>query len=221
MFWSSLLPTTQKGMKQFLGLANYFRDHVKDHSKVVQPLQDMVSDYRKSKALQWTPELTTLFNDVKDRVGNCPELFFMDDSLPVYLHTDASDYGIGAYLFQLEPSGKERPIAFISKSLTKERLRWSVLEKEAYAIFYAINKLEYLIRDRYFLLRTDHKNLTYINQESSPKVRRWKLAIQEYNFDIEHIAGEENVVADALSRLCAHTEDRWGTTLPTRRVPDP
>ena len=200
-------PTTHKGMKQFLGLANYFRDHVKDHSMIVQPLQDMVSDYKKNKALQWTPELTALFNDVKDRVGNCPELFFMNDSLPVYLHTDASDYGIGAYLFQLEPSGKEKPIAFISKSLTKERLRWSVPEKEAYAIFYAFQKLEYLIRDRYFLLRTDHKNLTYINQESSPKVRRWKLAIQEYNFDIEHIAGEANIVADALSRLCAHTED--------------
>jgi len=200
-------PTTHKDMKQFLGLANYFRDHVKDHSILVQPLQDMVSDYKKHKALQWTPELTALYHEVKDRVGNCPELFFMDDDLPVYLHTDASDYGIGAYLFQLEPSGKERPIAFISKSLTKERLRWSVPEKEAYAIFYAFQKLEYLVRDRYFVLRTDHKNLTYINQESSPKVRRWKLAIQEYNFDIEHIAGEDNVVADAMSRLCAHTED--------------
>ena len=160
---------------------------------------------RRIKKLDWTPEFTQRFEEVKDKVGNCPQLFFMDDNLPVYLHTDASDYGIGAYLFQLEESGKERPIAFISKSLAQERLRWSVPEKEAFAIFYAFQKLEYLIRDRYFVLRTDHKNLTYINQEGSAKVRRWKLAIQEYNFDIEHIAGEKNVVADAFSRLCAHT----------------
>ena len=52
------------------------------------------------------------------------------------------------------------------------------------------------------MLRTDHKNLVYINQEGSQKVRRWKLAIQEYNFDIEHIPGEENIAADAFSRLC-------------------
>jgi len=141
-------------------------------------------------------------------VGECPALTFMREDLPVYLHTDASDYGIGAYLFQKSPTDNvELPVAFISKSLTKERLRWSVPEKEAFAIFYAFQKLEYLIRDVYFILRTDHKNLTYINEEGSPKVRRWKLAIQEYNFDIEYIKGEDNVVADALSRLCAHASD--------------
>ena len=74
--------------------------------------------------------------------------------------------------------------------------------KEAYVIVYAFQKLEYVLRDMHFTLRTDHKNFLYINEDGSAKVRRWKLAIQEYNFDIEHIAGEENVAADAFSRLC-------------------
>ena len=116
---------------------------------------------------------------------------------PIFLHTDASDYGIGAYLFQLK-NGIEYPIAFISKALKKEQLRWSTPEKEAYAIYYAFVKLEYLIRDVHFTLRTDHKNLTYINLENTGKVKRWKLAIQEYDFDIEHIPGHLNVVADAF-----------------------
>jgi hypothetical protein len=202
------LPTTHKGMKQFLGLANYFRDNVQNHSMLVKPLQDMVEGYSKNRPLKWTPELIDVFNEVRIKVGECPALSFMREDLPVFLHTDASDYGIGAYLFQKSPTEDvELPVAFISKSLTKERLRWSVPEKEAYAIFYAFQKLEYLIRDVYFILCTDHKNLTYINEEGSPKVRRWKLAIQEYNFDIEYIKGEDNVVADALSRLCAHTSD--------------
>ncbi len=105
-------------------------------------------------------------------------------------------------MFQVNTEGKELPIAFLSKSLTKERLNWSVPEKEAFAIVYAFQKLEYILRDSKFTLRTDHKNLIYINQEGSAKVKRWKLAIQEYNFDIEHIAGEDNVAADAFSRLC-------------------
>jgi hypothetical protein len=199
------LPTTHKVMKSFLGLANYFRDHVKDHSTLVKPLQDMVGNYKKNQQLKWTPELTARFDEVKKVVGGCPKLFFMDENLPIFLHTDASDYGMGAYCFQQEQGGPERPIAFISQSFTRERLRWSVPEKEAYIIYYAFQKLEYLLRDVYFVLRTDHKNLTYINSEGSAKVRRWKMAIQEFNFDIEHIAGVDNIVADALSRLCAHT----------------
>ena len=87
-------------------------------------------------------------------------------------------------------------------------MRWSVPEKEAYAIVYAFQKLQYVLRDMHFTLRTDHKNLLYINEDGSAKVRRWKLAIQEYNFDIEHIAGEEkNVAADAFSRLCERHPD--------------
>ena len=74
------------------------------------------------------------------------------------------------------PEGKELPIAFLSKSLTAERLRWSVPEKEACAIVYAFQQLECVLRDMHFTLRTDHKNLLYINEDGSAKVRRWKLA---------------------------------------------
>ena len=84
----------------------------------------MLEGYSKNKALSWTPELIAVFHDVRKQVGECPALTFMRDDLPVYLHTDASDYGIGAYLFQKSPTDNvELPVAFISKSLTKERLR--------------------------------------------------------------------------------------------------
>ena len=175
---------------------------MKNHSLLTQPLQNMVTNYSKNKPLQWTDELIERYHLVRKTVAECPQLHFIDEKLPLFLHTDASDYGIGAYLFQQTADGKELPLAFLSKSLTAERLRWSVPEKEAYAIVFAFEKLEYILRDTYFVLRTDHKNLTYINQEGSQKVRRWKLAIQEYNFDIEHIPGEENIAADAFSRLC-------------------
>ena len=59
-----------------------------------------------------------------------------------------------------------------------------------------------ILRDARFTLQTDHKNLTYINFEGTAKVRRWKLLIQEYDFSIEFIKGEDNVIADAFSRLC-------------------
>ena len=124
----------------------------------------------------------------------------------MYLHTDASEYGLGAYLFQIVTVNGvqiERPVEFISKAFTPTQLRWSIPEKEAYAIFYAVRKLDHLLRDIYFVLRTDHKNLVYLNEkDASAKIKRWKLLIQEYNFDIERIAGTLNIIADAFSRLC-------------------
>ena len=99
--------------------------------------------------------------------------------------------------------GVEQPIIFISKSFTAEQRRWSTPEKEAYAIFYALRKLEYLLRDVFFVLETDHKNLIYLNEkDSSAKVKRWKLLIQEFNFHIKHIPGVKNIPADGFSRLC-------------------
>jgi hypothetical protein len=138
-------------------------------------------------------------------VGNCPTLFFADHTSPIFLQTDASEFGIGAYLFQVV-DGVERPVAFLSKSLNKVQRKWAIPDKEAYAIFYSLKKWDHLLRDVKFTLQTDHENLTYINFEGTPKVRRWKLLIQEYDFILDFIKGEKNIVADAGSRLCENID---------------
>ena len=94
----------------------------------------------------------------------------------IYLLTDARDYGIGGYLYHLV-DGKELPIAFINKSLTGAQLRWITIQKEAYAFFYSITHLSYLLRDRMFHLKTEHKNLTFIGDSANAMVVRWKLAL--------------------------------------------
>ena len=114
--------------------------------------------------------------------------------------TDASDYGIGGYLYQLV-DGNELPIAFVSKSLTGAQLRRITIQKKAYAFYYYITNLSYLLRDRKFHLKTDHKNITFIGDSANAMVVRWKLSLMQYDFDIEHISGVKNVVADYLSRL--------------------
>jgi transposase InsO family protein len=220
-------PVRMKEMLQFLGLVNYFRDHVSDMTERMKPLRELVKNYDKRKVLQWTAESETAFFSARDEIGSCPALFFVDESAPIIVMTDASDYGIGTYVYQLIDN-KEHPIIFISKSLQGAQLNWSTVEKEAYAIFYALTKNMHLLRDQKFVLQTDHKNLTYINMEGSPKVKRWKLAIQEFDFDLEHIAGVKNPIADAFSRLCANEgklKDSEGGFLcnfgdPKVRIPD-
>jgi hypothetical protein len=96
----------------------------------------------------------------------------------------------------------ELPVGFISKTLNKQEKKWHIYDKEAYSIFYALRKWDQLLRDTHFTLFTDHKNLTYLDKDPSARVQRWRMAVQQYSFDVAFLTSEENHVADAFSRLC-------------------
>jgi hypothetical protein len=210
-------PETKKQIKSFLGLANYFRDHIKDHSNRAQPLQDFVNGYDKRQArhkITWTPESIAAFEDLRQAIDECPKLWFLDDFSPIFLQTDASDYGIGAYLYQKvtqnDGSITEHPVGFISKSIGSEHQKWDTPMKEGFAIFYALRKWEYLLRDREFTILTDHKNLTQLraDNDNNKMVKRWFACYQD--FDIKEwifVKGKDNSVPDDFSRLCVEEED--------------
>ena len=191
-----------KDLKSFLGVAVYFIDHIRNYATLVHPLHKMLKDYNKNRKLIWTPEAILAFETVKEEINLCTTLYFIDDVSPILLYTDASDYGIGAYLCQVI-EGKEVPIAFVSHGLSEQEIRWSTIEKECYAIVYALEKLDYLLSNRTFTIKTDHKNLTYIDADKNPKVKRWKIAIQGY----EYLKGPTTVIADPFSRLVNTNND--------------
>ena len=199
-------PVNQQELKKFLGLANYLRDHIRNHSSIVAPLNHLLREYSPKKGLAWTEVANTAFEEIRSAIMALPKLYFIDEKAPIFLHTDASKYGIGAYLFQVI-DGQEQPIAFVSKAFVGPQLNWSTPEQEMFAIFFALRKFDYLLRDVQFTLRTDHKNLTLTHADTNAKVVRWKLLLQEYNFTVTHIKGEDNVVADAFSRICTFRED--------------
>ena len=206
-------PETKKAMKSFIGLANYFRDHIANHSNRVQKLQDTVAGYHKRQAnhkIKWDADTESAFEDIRSAIDNCPKLWFLDDFSPIYLQTDASDYGIGAYLYQKvaqeDGSTLEYPVGFISKSIASAHTSWDTPMKEGYAIFYALKKWEYLLRDREFTIQTDHKNLTQLqsdNYMTNKMVKRWFMTFQEYDIlSWDYREGVDNEIPDTLSRLC-------------------
>ena len=110
-------------MKSFLGLASYFRDHVRNFTELAQPLRDMMEG-KQRQTLHWTEQQKGAFRKMQDAIINCTQNRFMEPGHPIFVQTDASNYGVGAYLFQLV-AGEERPISFISKSLNKTERKWS------------------------------------------------------------------------------------------------
>jgi transposase InsO family protein len=193
-------PTTPSKLRSLNGLANYFAPFIKDYSRHMKPLTSRVNDTR----LVWTEPMNTAFEWLMAEVKSLGILNFMRDDLPLILRTDASDDGVGAVLFQREKraDGKvvELPLAFMSKAFNDTEKKWSTYEQEAYAVFHGILKLQYFLKGRRFTVETDHKNLLYMANSETPKVIRWRLRLLEFDFDVLHIPGVENDVADALSR---------------------
>ena len=88
-------------LRSLLGLANYFRGFVPNHSLIVKPLQDMIDHKgKKNSPLVWTQGSSDAFQAIRKAISHCPLMHFLDDSdAPIRLYTDASDYGIGGVLF--------------------------------------------------------------------------------------------------------------------------
>ena len=130
-------------------------------------------------------------------------LYVFDVGKPFNLYCDSSDFAVGAVLTQMDDKGIERPVSFISQKLTDTQRRWATVEKEAYAIVWALNKLKEIIIGSKVHIFTDHNPLTYLTESmsKSAKLVRWALALQTFDVEVHYKKGRLNVVADCLSRL--------------------
>jgi phospholipid-translocating ATPase len=155
------------------------------------------------KKLDWTPEHTEQFERIKDMVDNRPKLHFIDPEGEVIVCTDASEYGVGAYISQIV-DGQEQPVAFMSKALSATEQRWTTIEQEAYGCYFGILTFETKLRGKRFTLETDHRNLIWMEKSVVPKIIRWVLYMKSFDFQVRHVAGRLNNVADHLSRYFLH-----------------
>ena len=100
-------------LKSLIRLVNYFRNDIRSHSQHLKPLQDLLAQsFRQGNSkliLIWSQQAENSFIQIKDYVHSCPLFFLLNETAPIFLHTDASDYAIGAYLFQVVEE-KKQPI---------------------------------------------------------------------------------------------------------------
>jgi hypothetical protein len=189
-------PTSGPKMRSFLAIAGYHRRYVRDFAIVTKCLAALTE---KSVRWHWTATHQKAFDAVKQGIMDAPILSHVGPG-PLFLATDACDIGCGGYLYQLDESGVELVVAYISYAFNAVERRWSTIEQEAFGIYYCVLKLEMFLSGRHFIVKTDHKNLLHMMQSVVPKVIRWRLRLQEFDFVVEHVAGVNNVVPDSLSR---------------------
>lgn len=195
-----LIPKTQKQIKQFLGLTGYYRKMIHNYAKISKPLTlALTKDYQINVR---DPEYVAAFENLKSMLCNSPILQLPDFNKIFFVTTDASQYAIGAVLSQ-NFDGNDLPITFASRTLNKHEENLSVIEKELLAIVYACKYFRPYLYGRKFIIQTDHKPLQWLQsiKEPNSKLLRWRLLLEEFDYDIRYVKGKTNTVADALSRI--------------------
>ncbi len=194
-------PTTQSGLRSFLGMATYCSKFIANFSDLTQPLRELT---RKNVPFQWTQQHNQAFAAVKSALTSSKVMSYFDQSKHTELVTDASPHGLSALLSQYTPGKSDRKVvAYVSRALSDVERRYSQTEKEALAIVWAMEKLHLYLSGGHFTLLTDCKPIEMIlnNPTSKPPARiaRWYLRVQDFDFTVKHINGNENP-SDFLSR---------------------
>ena len=179
-------------------MCSYYRRFIPNFSKIAEPIIDLTKKYAHFK---WTDVHQKAFDFIKESLTSVPLLAYPDPNVPYTLYTDASDTCIGSCLTQT-CEGEEKPIYYLSHKLSRSQCKWSTVEKEAYAIHFSLQKLDYYLHNAEFVIKTDHKPLKYLLESpmQNRKIQLWALSMAGYNCKIEYIEGTTNTCADLLSR---------------------
>lgn len=192
-------PTNAKEIKSFLGLVGYYRRFIQDFSKKAKPLTNLL---KQNQQFSWSDLCQDSFSYFKNILTNEPLLQYPNFSIPFIITTDASNFAIGAILSQGK-IGSDLPIAYASRTLNKAETNYNTTEKELLAIVWATKQFRPYLYGRKFTIVTDHRPLTWLFGVKDPGSRlvRWRLQLEEFDYEVVYKPGTQNTNSDALSRI--------------------
>ena len=191
-------PTNVELLRTFLGISGYYRKFVPNYSDICKPLYELT---KSQTDFIWTQRHQQAFEQIKSILTSYPILAHPNYDYPFVIQTDASEHGLGAVLTQYI-DGQEYVIMYISRVLQPCEKKWSIREKEALAILWAIQSFRSYVIGLRFKVETDHESLQWLLKATKPAwLVRWALELAEYDFEIVYRRGKANANADALSRM--------------------
>lgn len=231
-------PSTQKKIQRYLGILTYFRKFIPNASELIWPIKRI-----NKRSFKWheQPGAEEAYQKIfQILITRGPFLAFPVKDVVIQLATDASDHGIGATLFQIV-NDKPQYLGFHSRALKDAEKRYTIPKKELISIVYHIKYYRDLLWGKPFILWTDSEALTKMMRENSKKkpnatIAAWLAELSEYDFEVRHISGKENVLPDLASRVQSvqvidHKDDEidqllrkihaighWGTSLMVEHV---
>ena len=203
------IPRTKTEMQSFLGFANYYREFVPWHAKLVAPLHAVTG---LNVTFAWGPEQRKAFNEIEKALIAATVLAQPDSEGEFVLDTDASSVAISGILHQWQghPGQRRlRPIVYGSKKLTITQAKYGAPKLEMYAAYHFIVKNHSYLCPRKFTLRVDNQALSWLKTSSTDQalLGRWIMTLDKYHFRVEHHPRTQHRNADGLSKRT--NEHRW------------
>ncbi|GJX53967.1 putative reverse transcriptase domain-containing protein, partial [Tanacetum coccineum] len=190
--WAS--PKTPTEIRQFLGLAGYYRRFIEGFSKIARPMTKLT---QKSVKFEWGEKAEAAFQLLKQKLCSAPILALPEGSENFVVYCDASHKGLGAVLMQ-----REKVIAYASRQLKVHEKNYTTHDLELGAVVFALKMWRHYLYGTKCVVFTDHKSLQHIldQKELNMRQRRWLELLSDYDCEIRCHPGKANVVTDALSR---------------------
>ncbi|GJR77934.1 putative reverse transcriptase domain-containing protein [Tanacetum coccineum] len=190
--WAS--PKTPTEIRQFLGLAGYYRRFIEGFSKIAKPMTKLT---QKGIKFDWGEKEENAFQLIKQKLCSAPILALPEGSEGFVVYCDASHKGLGAVLMQ-----REKVIAYASRQLKVHEKNYTTHDLELGSVVFALKIWRHYLYGTRCTVFTDHKSLQHIldQKELNMRQRRWLELLSDYDCDIRYHPGKANVVADALSR---------------------
>lgn len=204
-------------LRQFLGIViNLYRQFLPNAARVQALLNSLQSSNKKRDKTPiiwiWTDEARNSFKECNHLLPNSAILAHPSKDKKLSMMVDACDTAIGAVVVQQLTEDGWQPLSFLSRNLKLAEQKYSAYDRELLAAYSAVKHFRHYIEGRLFTLFTDHKPLTFAfaqkPENSSPRQLRHLDLLGQYTTDIQHVAGKNNLVADALSRIVAICFDR-------------
>ena len=196
-------PSDVTELKRFLGLCSFLSKFLPHFATIARPLNDLLSS---NAEWVWGHPQQAAFQDLKNALTSAPCLALYNSNRKTIISADASSFGLGAVLLQVQEDGSKRPVAYASRTLNPAEAKWAQIEKEALALAWACERFADFIWGLQITLETDHKPLVTILggtkdlDSLTPRLQRIRLRLLRYCYEIIHIPGKHLAIADALSR---------------------
>lgn len=194
-------PIDIKGVRSFLGFANFYRGFVKDFARISIPLLNLT---KKGTPFIWREQHQEAFDELKRLFVTAPVLAMWNENRVTIMESDSSGWAIGGCLSQYDDKGCLRPVAYYSSKLAPVECNYDIHDKELLGIIKCLKEWrgELMGLQKPFRILTDHNNLKYFmtSQKLTERQVRWSQFLSQFNFQLSFRPGRLGQRPDALSR---------------------
>ena len=194
-------PNTPKKAKSILCTLSYYRHYIPRFAELSKPLLDVANVH--PKQFQWTEDLEKCLRTLIQTFIENAKLYLPDPAKTFYVQTDASQYCASGRVFQKNEAGEEQIISAFSRTFTRTERAYGILKKEVLSLLYTLKSMDFFLRfANQLVILVDAKSIIYLRmcKDSEGILMRFSLELSKYPAKIFHVAGQDNEIADLLSR---------------------